>query len=276
MNNPLIQAYRKPALYVSLPSAGKYYDPKPKLSVDGELAIYAMTARDELITKTPDALFNGESTVALLKSCAPDIANPEQMPVGDLLVVLLAIRRATYGNDLEMDVTCPECKHINMMKVECDYLLNTAQPLDAEDQVKLANGFTVYVKPYNLEDRTLLQIQQIKQRKMIESVVQTDIEETERNRLFGTTFVELAELTVKLIANSIRAVRPKDGEEVTETETIAEWLQNITKADYDQIRLAVEELSDSGLDTKFAATCQECSHNWDTDVELDLANFFEG
>ena len=49
MTNPLIQAYRKPALYVSLPSGGKFYDPKPKLSVDGELAIYAMTARDELI-----------------------------------------------------------------------------------------------------------------------------------------------------------------------------------------------------------------------------------
>jgi len=53
--NPLIAAYKKPALYVALPSKGKWYDPKPKLSVDGELAVYAMSARDELITKTPDA-----------------------------------------------------------------------------------------------------------------------------------------------------------------------------------------------------------------------------
>jgi phage FluMu protein Com len=276
MNNPLIQAYRKPALYVSLPSAGKYYDPKPKLSVDGELAIYAMTARDELITKTPDALFNGESTVALLKSCAPDIQNPEQMPVGDLLVVLLAIRRATYGNDLDMDVTCPECKHINMMKVECDTVLSTAKPLEATDQVKLENGFVVYVKPYNLADRTLLQIQQIKQRKMIESVVDQGIDESERNRLFGSTFVELAELTVRLISNSIRAVRPEGSEEISDNETISEWLESITKSDYDLIRSAVEDLSDSGLDTKFQANCQECQHTWQTDVELDLANFFEG
>ena len=29
MTNPLIQAYRKPALYVSLPSGGKYYKEKP-------------------------------------------------------------------------------------------------------------------------------------------------------------------------------------------------------------------------------------------------------
>ena len=89
MSNPLISAYRKPALYINLPSNGKYYDPKPKLSVDGELAVYAMTARDELITKTPDALFNGEATFSLIASCCPDIANPRQIPVNDLMVIML-------------------------------------------------------------------------------------------------------------------------------------------------------------------------------------------
>ena len=69
MTNPLIQAYRKPNMYVTLPSGGRFYKDKPKLSADNELAVYAMTARDELITKTPDALFNGEATVSLIKSC---------------------------------------------------------------------------------------------------------------------------------------------------------------------------------------------------------------
>ena len=70
MTNPLIQAYRKPALYIPLPSGGEFYQTKPKLSIDGELAVYAMTARDELITKTPDALFNGEATISLIKVVA--------------------------------------------------------------------------------------------------------------------------------------------------------------------------------------------------------------
>ena len=73
MTNPLIQAYRKPALYIALPSKGNFYKKKPKLSIDNELAVYAMTARDELITKTPDALFNGEATISLIRSCCPDI-----------------------------------------------------------------------------------------------------------------------------------------------------------------------------------------------------------
>ena len=104
MTNPLINAYRKPALYIPLPSTGRFYKTKPKLSVDNELAVYAMTARDELITKTPDALFNGEATISLLKSCCPDITEPESMPVGDLLVILIGIRQASYGKNIEMDV----------------------------------------------------------------------------------------------------------------------------------------------------------------------------
>ena len=30
MTNPLIQAYRKPALYIPLPSKGEFYKTKPK------------------------------------------------------------------------------------------------------------------------------------------------------------------------------------------------------------------------------------------------------
>ena len=125
MTNPLIQAYRKPALYVSLPSGGKYYNEKPKLSVDGELAIYSMTARDELISKTPDALFNGEATFSLIASCAPDIGDPHEMPVNDLMVVLIAIRLASYGDDISVDIKCPECDFLNQLAVSTNALLAT-------------------------------------------------------------------------------------------------------------------------------------------------------
>lgn len=276
MTNPLIQAYRKPALYVSLPSGGKFYDPKPKLSVDGELAIYAMTARDELISKTPDALFNGEATFAIISSCCPDIPNARQMPVNDLLVVLLAIRQATYGKELNVDIKCPECSEINMLAVDANRVLATSKPLTSDGKVKIGDNFTVILKPYNLEDRTLLQIQQIKQRKMVESLTNPDLPEERRNELFGTTFVELADLTVDLITNCILAVRMEGSEEVSDNETIKEWLKSITKPDYDKIKAKVEELSKHSLDTSFNATCQSCNHSWKTNVDLDMANFFAG
>jgi|TARA_R110002074_G_scaffold22542_8_gene68697 hypothetical protein len=276
MSNPLISAYRKPTLYISLPSGGQYYDPKPKLSVDGELAIYAMTARDELISKTPDALFNGEATAALITSCCPDIANATQIPINDLLVILLGIRQASYGRSLDVDVKCPECEEMNMLSLDGARLLGAFATQDHSNKLELDNKFTVHVKPYNLEDRTLLQIQQVKQRKMIDDLTSEEIPEGDRADMFGRTFIDIAELTIELIANCIYAVKAPESEEITDSEMIKEWLQSITKADYDVIKERVDELSDSGFNSKFKAQCQSCEHTWETDIDLDIANFFEG
>ena len=276
MTNPLIQAYRKPALYVSLPSGGNYYKEKPKLSVDGELAIYSMTARDELISKTPDALFNGEATFSLIKSCAPDIVDAHDMPVNDLMVVLIAIRLASYGDDISVDIKCPECDFLNQLAVSTNALLATVTENTSEDSCKLDNGFKINCKPYTLEDRTLLQIQRIKQTKLIDGLNDAKLSDEERQIKFGETFIEIADITVSLIANAITQVKPPEGEIVQEAELILEWLKSITKEDYDVIRTVVESLSDNNIDTNFDATCIDCEHTWKTSIDLDIANFFAG
>lgn len=276
MTNPLIQAYRKPALFVALPSGGKYYKTKPKLSVDDELAIYSMTARDELVSKTPDALFNGEATFSLIQSCAPDIGDPHEMPVNDLMVVLIAIRMATYGDSLDVDVKCPSCEHMNQLTVSTNALLASVTENTNSDTVELKSKFKIQCKPYNLEDRTKLQIQRIKQQKLIGSLGDEKLTDEERQTKFGETFLELADITVNLIANSIIKVQPPEGETVEDPKFILEWLQSITKEDYDQIRECVERLSDNNIDTKFKAVCTECQHDWETNIDLDIANFFAG
>lgn len=276
MTNPLIQAYRKPALYIPLPTGGKFYKKKPKLSIDNELAIYAMTARDELITKTPDALFNGEATISLIKSCCPDIEEPETMPVSDLLVILVGIRQASYGKNIDIDIKCPKCEFDNQLQLDANIMLSNAKTVPVDQSVTLPSDFKIVCNPYTLEDRTLLQVQQIKQNKMIQGLASDKLEDAERQDLFGKTFVEIAELTVSLITNSLVSVQGKETDLITDKELIREWLQNITKADYELIRAKIEELSESGLETKFNASCQDCGHNWKTGVDLDIANFFGG
>jgi len=276
MTNPLIQAYRKPALYIPLPSKGEFYETKPKLSIDGELAVYAMTARDELITKTPDALFNGEATISVIKSCCPDIDNPKTMPVSDLLVILVGIRQASYGKNIEMDVKCPKCEFQNQLQLDANIMLAKAKSEPIDRSVTLPSKFKVVCNPYTLEDRTMLQIQQIKQSKMIQGLANDKLDDTMRQELFGKTFVEIAELTVNLITNSIVSVQGKETDLIEDKEMIREWLQSITKADYELIKGKVESLSESGLETEFTANCQSCAHEWKTGVDLDIANFFGG
>ncbi len=279
MSNPLISAYRKPSLYIDLPSGGKYYNPAPKLSVDGELAVYAMTARDELITKTPDALFNGEASVSLIQSCCPDIPNPSQIPVNDLMVIMLAIRQASYGSEIEIEVTCEKCEHVNSVAVNCQSIIDTATSKTKPDNIVTINeGFEVTLKPYSLEDRNTIQIQQIKQVKMIEGLQNQNIDDQSRQQLFGKTFVEMAELTVDLVTNCVDSVRTpgSDNETVSDNETIREWLKTITSKDYEIIKAKVDELSNDGVNNNFTITCESCEHSWQTEVELDITNFFAG
>lgn len=279
MSNPLISAYRKPSLYINLPSGGKYYDPAPKLSVDQELAVYAMTARDELITKTPDALFNGEASVSLIQSCCPDIPNPRQIPVNDLMVIMLAIRQASYGDDIEVEVECPQCQHKNNVGVNCQSIIDGAmQKAQPSNSITLNEGFEVVLKPYSLQDRNTLQIQQIKQVKMIEGLQNAQIDDQARQDMFGKTFVELAELTIDLVVNSVDSVRTpgSDGEIVDNKDMIRDWLKSITSKDYEQIKAKVEELSADGINNNFSIKCESCDHEWKTEVELDVTNFFAG
>lgn len=275
MTNPLIQAYRKPNMYVTLPSGGRFYKDKPKLSADNELAVYAMTARDELITKTPDALFNGEATVSLIRSCCPDIKDPNNMPVSDLLVILVGIRQASFGKDIDVDVKCPKCEHQNQLTLDASAMLSNTKSTTSDQECMIQDDIKVTCNPYTLQDRTTLQVQQIKQQKMIASLADAKLDDKARQELFGKTFVEIAELTVALITNSISSVNA-NGEVISDKEMIKEWLQTITKGDYDKIKNKVEELSQSGLETAFNAECQECQHKWKTGVDLDVANFFVG
>lgn len=276
MVNPLIAAYRKPAVYINIPSNGKFYTTKPKMSVDNEIAIYPMTARDELITKTPDALFNGEATIALIQSCVPDIEDPGSMPVSDLMVLLIAIRQASYGESIDVDVQCPSCQFINQLSIESSKLLGSVRENASPEVITLDNGFEVKCKPYSLNDRTLLQIQRIKQQKLIEGLADAKLSDEERQRKFGETFIEIADLTVSLIANCIVHVKAPDSDPIDESDVVLEWLQSITKSDYDVIKECVENLSDNGIDTQFNAVCQQCSNTWKTSVDLDMANFFVG
>ena len=95
-NNPLRQYFRQPAIYIKLPSQGKYYPPGTlNSSVTGEYPVYPMTAIDEITYRTPDAMFNGQATVNVIQSCVPDIKDAWQMQAIDMDTVLVAIRIAS-------------------------------------------------------------------------------------------------------------------------------------------------------------------------------------
>ena len=65
--NPLANWFRQPKIYVKLPSQGRFYpDGTLDVSTTEEYPVYSMTAKDELMFKTPDALITGQASVEVI------------------------------------------------------------------------------------------------------------------------------------------------------------------------------------------------------------------
>lgn len=272
-NNPLAAYFRQPKIYIKLPSEGKFYPADAlDVSVNGEYAVYAMTAKDELMFKTPDALMNGQSTVEVIKSCIPAIKQPWKMPSIDLDAALIAIRVATYGEKMEVSTNCPACAHQN------DYDLNLVQYLDGYQGFRYVDHIevgplVVYIKPYSYQESTKIALKTLEQQKIFQIVNDDKLSDADKISKFGESFVKLTELTVDVIADSITKIVSPEGE-VTDHNMIQEFIRNAPKDVFDVINNHIVGMKEK-IELKVSGvTCEECNHVFEMPVTMDQASFF--
>ena len=124
-NNPLKQYFRQPVIYLRLPSGGEFYPPGTiDMPVNREIPILPMTAIDEITYRTPDALFNGTAVINVIQSCCPNIKNAWVIPSMDVDSLLVAIRIASYGHNMEFDTTCPHCNNVSTQSLDLRSVLD--------------------------------------------------------------------------------------------------------------------------------------------------------
>ena len=164
--NPLAGFFRQPKIYVSLPSKGKFYSQGAlDRSENGQYAVYAMTAKDELMFKTPDALLSGQSTVELIKSCIPAILDPWKMPSIDIDFALIAIRIATYGNKMEVNTQCPHCNADNNYDVDLSAWFSVFDNFEYKEEIH-ADPLLIHVRPYSYSEITKTSIKTLEQQRI--------------------------------------------------------------------------------------------------------------
>lgn len=147
--NPLAKHFRQPAVYLKLPSGGKYWAiDSLDLPPNGEVGIMPMTAKDEILLRTPDALMNGQGVVSVIQSCVPAIKNAWAMPTIDLDAILIAIRIATYGETMEMDSKCPKCNSESRHGLDLSRVLIGVKAPNYNDTVNV-DGLKIKFKPLN-------------------------------------------------------------------------------------------------------------------------------
>jgi hypothetical protein len=271
--NPLINFYRQPKIYVRLPSKGEFYEPGSlDLSENGEYPVYAMTAKDELLFKTPDALLNGTSTVELIKSCIPAILNPWVMPNIDLDFALIAIRIATYGDKMDVGTNCPHCDAENSYDMDLTAWLDIFNNFIYNTDIAV-DPLTVHVRPYTYKEVTKTALKSMEQQRIFQVINDDTLSDEIKLEKFGASFLKLTELTVDVIADCITAIDTPDGS-VSDKAMIKEFISNCSKDIFQKIQDHVVQMKELIEFKAQNVTCGECSKPFSLPVTMDQSNFF--
>ena len=273
-NNPLRQFFRQPAIYLRLPSGGRYWAPGAlDMPENGEIPIYPMTAIDEISYRTPDALFNGQAVINVIQSCVPAIKDAGKIPATDFNAVLVAIRIASYGHAMDIASTCSECKNEDEFSADLRMILDQLKSPD------YSKGFDhgdlqITFKPATYEEQNKSAMEQFEKQKFLQQVGQSDMSDEERNRMLSESLKQITELTINLISKSIAAIQIP-GAVVTDVEQIKDFLHHCDRTLFKQVRDHVIDLTQQGQIPPLDVECTECRHKYKQEVNMDMASFFD-
>lgn len=280
-NTPLQKYYRQPSIYISLPSKGIYYsDSSFTPTQSGEIPVFPMTAKDEIAFKTPDGLINGESTVAVINSCVPNIKDPWQLVNYDLDVVLIALRIATYGEAMDITATIPGINEQMTHSVNLPAVLESIRNVKIKDIFTTKGGFVIKVTPLRYKEINKMQQDTFEQQKIVVSVQNSNMSLDEKNEKFADCFKKLTQLNFAALENAISEIKTPAGEIVTDKKQINDFIDNADSKLVKEIQDGVNTLRQQASikPMQIQSTEEQIKKgapvNYELPITFDNANFF--
>ena len=278
-SNPLKKYYRQPKQFVKLPSNYRFYLPGTiEVPQSGEVAVYPMTAKDEMLLKTPDALLNGEATVQVIQSCIPAIKNAWQMPSIDCDAALMAIRMATYGTKMVVPIKVPGTSIDKDLELDLQNVLDNVLTAEYNDTFFWEN-MEIKTKPLSYEQFTRSAIKTFEQQRIQTIIDDTKLSDEEKIKQFQATFKKLTDLSVEMVGETVDSIKV-DGQVVTDKKQIQEFIENSSKEFFnaivehldknkDAFQLPPQKIISSEEEQKQGAPAE-----YTIPVTFDSANFF--
>jgi hypothetical protein len=273
-DNPLLKYFRQPAIYIRLPSSGRWWkEGSVDLPVNSELPVYPMTTKDEITLKTPDALMNGSGVADVMKSCVPNIKDPWEMPSIDMDAILIAIRIASYGHNMDFDSKCPHCKHENRHTQDLRDSLAGVQCPDYDTPVELAE-LTVKLKPTRYIEANRSKQINFEEQKMLQALENATLDPDVKAAQVATSMRKLINIGLEVLTAATESITINHEHTVVNPAHIYEFYENsetsIVKAVQDRLGVLNKE---SGL-APTRVICEECEKNYQVPIEFDYASFF--
>lgn len=271
-NNPLQQYFRRPAVYLKLPSGGVDYGDSVLIPTEtSELPVYPMTAIDEITIKTPDALFNGVAVVDLIKSCVPNIVDPWKLHSTDIDAVLLAIKAASGTQNLEVESKCPKCSEAATYEIDVMNILTSINVPNYDDLLEYGE-LKVKFKPLTYADVNAAGLEQFQITKLQQSITMIENDD-ERTKKTNEAVVHITNIAMNFLMKTIEYIEsPNDM--VTDPELILDTLKRCEKQLYTKIRDHHNTIKAETELEPLNVVCMHCEHKYQQPITINASDFF--
>ena len=270
--NPLKQYFRRPAVYIRLPSQGKFYsEGVVDSTTDGQLPVYPMTAIDEITLKTPDALFNGVAMTEIIKSCVPNIKDPWAINNIDFDAILIGIKIADGKEEMEIDSGCPSCSEVNTYSINLVNLLGSMGSGDFDQEMAI-HDLQIKLKPLTFKQMNEAAISQLTIQKQF-AEINAETNEEIANEKRQNLLKDLTRLTMELLTESIEYIQTPTVQ-VNNKEFILDFLKNCDKNTYTAVRDYNILLKSKSEIKPLEIICPKCKHQYKQPFTLNASDFF--
>lgn len=272
--SPLQKYRRQPKLYIDLPSKGQWYT-KGALEKSEELEVYSMTANDEILTKTPDALLTGNAVVKIIENCLPAIKNAWAVTNRDLDYILAAIRIASYGDAITLSHKCSnkDCKNEDSFALPLQPVLDHLLSVEPVYELRVKD-FIFRIRPLQYKEMVDNQMISTQVQRQAFEIGDTIKDVKERTEIINNLYESINEQTKKVICSIVTEIITPEGESETNPIFIQDFLLNNEGTFFDAIQKTYGENNKKMTVPASDIECSECGQKDKIKPNLDYANFF--
>lgn len=273
-NNPLSKYFRQPVIYIKLPSEGRWWEHGSlNLPNSGELAIYPMSARDEITLKTPDALMNGQGIVDVIQSCCPNIKDAWKCPSVDVDAILISIRIATYGNKMSFESTCTHCQERNTHELDLGESLGSIKCPEYQHPI-VYDDLKIKLKPQQYFTVNRANMATFEEQKIMSTLADKEIDADTKSQMLRESMQKLIDIGIRACALSTEYVELADGTRVDNFDYILEFYRNAELEVTRRLQETVNQLVEQGKIAPLSLNCFGCNTAYSAELQFDYSNFF--
>jgi hypothetical protein len=196
------------------------------------------------------------------------------VPNVDLDTMLVAIRIATYGNDLDINSTCPGCETETEYTMNLTQVLSNIQGMDYSQSLKIGD-LEIYFQPMSYKQMNENSLTQFEEQRALQSLTEMDPENKDRVKQLSDVLKKINNITTRALAQSIALVKTPTAQ-VSNEEHIAEWLGNCDRNMFGQIRDFIIANKQKSELQPMHIQCSNCNHQYDQPFTLNMTDFFAG